>query len=87
MGELKAGVYRHYKGQDYQIFEVARHSETEEPLVVYRCLYGDYSWWVRPLTMFQETVTIEDEVIPRFEYAGAFDSTKYPQAPAREFMA
>jgi hypothetical protein len=38
------GRYQHYKGQEYQVFEVARHSETEAPLVVYRCLYGDFSW-------------------------------------------
>lgn len=87
MHELQTGVYRHYKGQDYQVFEVARHSETEEHLVVYRCLYGDYSWWVRPLTMFKETVTIDGEVIPRFEYAGAFDPADYPQAPVLEFKA
>lgn len=87
MGKLKAGVYRHYKGQDYQVFDVARHSETQEPLVVYRCLYGDYSWWVRPLGMFQETVTIDGAVIPRFDYTGDFKSDDFPQAPACEFTA
>ena len=67
---LKPGKYRHYKGQDYQVFNVARHSETEESLVVYRCLYGDFSWWVRPLSMFTETVEIEGKVMPRFAFVG-----------------
>ncbi|MEX2474520.1 DUF1653 domain-containing protein [Marinobacter sp.] len=64
--ELRPGRYRHYKGKDYQVIGVARHSETEEKLVVYRCLYGDYSLWVRPLSMFQEIVEVAGEQIPRF---------------------
>lgn len=70
MVQLKPGKYRHYKGQNYEVFEVARHSETEEPLVIYRCLYGDFSWWARPLSMFRETVEIDGETIPRFDYIG-----------------
>ncbi|MGM0768270.1 MAG: DUF1653 domain-containing protein [Pseudomonadota bacterium] len=66
--ELRPGRYRHYKGKDYQVIEVARHSETEEKLVVYRCLYGDHSLWVRPLAMFQETVDVAGEQIPRFSW-------------------
>lgn len=81
---MKTGVYRHYKGHDYQVFAVARHSETEEPLVVYRCLYGDYSWWVRPLGMFQEAVAIDGELIPRFDHIGEFRAADYPHAPACE---
>ena len=65
---LQRGIYQHYKGQLYQVFNVARHSETEEQLVVYQCLYGDYSMWVRPLSMFNETVQLEDgQLIPRFK--------------------
>ncbi|ENU17150.1 Uncharacterized protein conserved in bacteria [Acinetobacter lwoffii] len=61
MMELQRGIYQHYKGQLYQVFNVATHSETEEKLVVYQCLYGDYSIWVRPLTMFTETITTNDD--------------------------
>lgn len=63
---LKPGRYRHYKGRDYEVIGIATHSETEEQLVVYRCLYGDYSLWVRPLEMFTETVTIAGQSVPRF---------------------
>ena len=65
---LRPGIYQHYKGQQYQVYEVARHSETEEELVVYRCLYGDYSLWVRPLAMFIESVAINGKLQPRFSF-------------------
>ena len=61
------GIYRHYKGSLYQVLHTAQHSETEESLVVYRCLYGEYGVWVRPLAMFAETVTVEGKQVPRFE--------------------
>ena len=61
------GIYRHYKGNLYHVLHTAQHSETEEALVVYRCLYGEYGVWVRPLTMFIETVEFEGKEIPRFE--------------------
>ena len=67
-------IYRHYKGSLYQVLHTAQHSETEEALVVYRCLYGDYSVWVRPLAMFIETVTIEGKQVPRFELIKALAS-------------
>jgi hypothetical protein len=68
---LKAGRYRHYKGKDYEVIGIATHSETEESLVVYRCLYGDYSLWVRPLAMFMETVQVDGQEVPRFRHLDA----------------
>jgi hypothetical protein len=65
---LKAGRYRHYKGRDYEVFFVATHSETGEQLVVYRTLYGDFDHWVRPLAMFTETVELEGQQVPRFQW-------------------
>ena len=61
------GIYRHYKGSLYQVLHTAQHSETEESLVVYRCLYGEYDVWVRPLSMFSEIVMIDGKEVPRFE--------------------
>ena len=61
------GIYRHYKGSLYQVLHTAQHSETEESLVVYRCLYGEYGVCVRPLAMFSETVMIDGKEVPRFE--------------------
>ncbi|MGO3177008.1 DUF1653 domain-containing protein [Psychrobacter sp.] len=64
---IPQGIYRHYKGSLYQVLHTAQHSETEELLVVYRCLYGEYGVWVRPLAMFSETVVRDGKEIPRFE--------------------
>lgn len=66
------GIYRHYKGQLYEVLGSARHSETEEHLVVYRALYGDYGLWTRPQAMFIECVTHEDITQPRFALVKAF---------------
>lgn len=60
------GIYRHYKGNEYQVVAIARHSETEEEMVVYRCLYGDHSLWVRPLSLFRDTVFVDGREQPRF---------------------
>ncbi len=64
------GRYRHYKGGEYEVLGVARHSETDELLVVYRPLYNATGLWVRPLAMFLETVRYNDEDVPRFAYIG-----------------
>ncbi|MCY1378997.1 hypothetical protein D9M69_666770 [compost metagenome] len=68
---LQPGLYRHYKGQQYRVIGIARHSETEEVLVVYQALYGEYGLWVRPLSMFTETVQVNGEQIARFALVSA----------------
>ena len=64
---IQTGIYQHYKGPKYEILGQAKHSETEEVLVMYRALYGDFGLWVRPLSMFQEHVIVEGKNIPRFQ--------------------
>ena len=64
--EPAPGLYRHYKGGEYRVIGTARHSETDELLVVYRCLYDNDSLWVRPLAMFMETVIVAGQEVPRF---------------------
>ena len=66
--EPKPGVYRHFKGNLYEVIGVASHSETLEPMVVYRALYGERGLWVRPAAMFLETVTRDGVTVPRFSY-------------------
>lgn len=67
---LKLGRYRHYKGGEYEVIGIARHSETLEEFVVYRALYGEKDLWVRSLEMFIEDVEFEGNLVPRFEYIG-----------------
>ena len=64
---IRTGRYRHYKGNEYEVIGVAKHSETEETFVVYRALYGERGLWVRPLAMFLETVIVEGSPRPRFQ--------------------
>jgi hypothetical protein len=64
---IQTGTYRHYKGKTYQVLGVAKHSETENQLVVYRALYGECELWVRPLEMFREQVEVNGKSVPRFE--------------------
>ena len=70
---LKLGFYRHFKGNRYQVIDVARHSETLEPHVVYRALYGDKGLWVRPLDMFNETIERDGKMIKRFQFEEDLD--------------
>ncbi len=65
---LKLGKYKHYKGKEYEVIGVARHSETAEDLVVYRALYGRRGLWVRPLEMFAAKVEVKGKKVPRFLY-------------------
>ena len=64
---VRPGRYRHYKGHEYEVLGVARHSETDEEYVVYRALYGDHGLWIRPTAMFEEMVVLEGRHVPRFE--------------------
>ena len=66
--ELKIGKYRNFKGKEYMLIGIAKHSETLEPMVVYKALYGDGGLWVRPASMWREIVRTEDYFGPRFQY-------------------
>lgn len=79
---IKLGKYRHFKGNEYEVLAVATHSETLEPMVVYRALYGDGGVWVRPLSMWNETVERDGVQQKRFIYIGETlsDSTKNADA-------
>ncbi len=66
--KIKLGKYRHYKGKEYEVLHLARHSETEEEMVVYRALYGDFGIRVRPAAMWNELVTVNGKAIPRFSH-------------------
>lgn len=67
---VKRGIYKHYKGNLYEVLDVGRHSETEEWMVIYRTLYGDASTWIRPYSMFVETIIIDEKSVKRFEFMG-----------------
>lgn len=69
-GKLKLGKYRHFKGNEYEVIGLAKHSETEEELVVYRTLYGDFDLWVRPLSLFLEPKEVDGKQVVRFEFVG-----------------
>ena len=68
--ELKPGKYRHFKGKEYRLIGIARHSETLEPMVVYQPLYGEGGLWLRPAAMWSETVERDGYVGPRFQWIG-----------------
>ena len=71
MQTVKPGRYRHFKGNEYEVIGIAKHSETLEPIVVYRALYGDTDQlWVRPAAMFQEEIEKDGVRMPRFTFIG-----------------
>ena len=70
MEELKPGKYRHFKGNEYELVALGKHSETLEPMVIYKPLYGEGGYWVRPAAMWNEWVDRDDYQGPRFQYIG-----------------
>ena len=70
MSPIPLGVYRHYKGDEYEVIGFAKHSETLEDMVVYKALYGERGTWVRPLSMWENPIEIDGKIMKRFEYAG-----------------
>lgn len=70
MENIKPGLYRHFKGGIYEVLFVAKNSETLEDMVVYRANYGEHGVWVRPLSMWNETVERDGKTFKRFEYIG-----------------
>lgn len=68
--KIKPGKWRHFKGNEYRVLSVARHSETLAPMVVYQALYGEQGVWVRPAEMWLETVERDGKTFPRFTYLG-----------------
>ena len=70
MEKIIPGRYRHFKGGEYRVLFLARHSETEEEMVVYQALYGEQGIWVRPASMWTEAVERDGRTIPRFQYIG-----------------
>ena len=70
MDEIKIGKYRHFKGNEYVIIAIAKHSETTEDYVVYKALYGDGGMWVRPASMWNETIERDGMTYKRFTYMG-----------------
>lgn len=65
--KIQPGRYRHFKGNEYEVLYIARHSETEEPHVVYRALYGEHGIWVRPAAMWNEVIIRDGKIFRRFE--------------------
>ena len=70
MDEIRLGKYKHFKGNEYEVLMVARYSETGEDMVVYRALYGDFGFWVRPASMWNEIVEHDGQNVQRFTYIG-----------------
>jgi hypothetical protein len=70
MNPIPLGVYRHYKGNQYEVVGFARHSETLEDMVIYQALYGERGIWVRPLSMWEDPIEIDAKTVKRFEFIG-----------------
>ncbi|MBR4304571.1 MAG: DUF1653 domain-containing protein [Clostridia bacterium] len=70
MYDIKPGIYRHFKGNEYRLLYIAKHSETLEPMAVYQALYGEGGIWVRPASMWNDTVERDGKIYKRFTYIG-----------------
>jgi hypothetical protein len=70
MNQIPYGVYRHYKGNQYEVIGFAKNSETLEDMVIYKALYGEYGTWVRPLSMWGNDIEINGKTVKRFEFIG-----------------
>ena len=70
MNDIRLGRYRHFKGNEYEVIGIAKHSETLEPMVIYKALYGDGGYWVRPASMWNEAVERNGRIYKRFTYIG-----------------
>ena len=70
MNPIPFGIYRHYKGNLYEVIGFARHSETLEDMVIYKALYGERATWVRPLSMWDNSIEVSGKIVKRFEYVG-----------------
>lgn len=73
---ISPGIYRHFKGNEYRVLGSATHSETREELIVYQALYGEFGMWLRPASMFSETITRDNTTFKRFEFVRDLDSTQ-----------
>ena len=71
MSHIPLGIYRHYKGNEYEVIGFSKHSETLEDMVIYKTLYGDGGTWVRPLSMWDNPIEINGKTVKRFEYIGS----------------
>ncbi len=72
--KIQKGLYKHFKGKQYELLEIAKHTETAKEFVVYRALYGEYDVWIRPLAMFDETIERDGKKLKRFTYIGKVES-------------
>ena len=74
MNHIPLGIYRHYKGNEYEVIGFSKHSETLEDMVIYKALYSDGDTWVRPLSMWENPIEIDGKTVKRFEYIGSGDN-------------
>ena len=70
MGKVKLGKYRHFKGNEYEVIGIGKHSETLEEMVIYKALYNDGEYWIRPASMWNEKVERDGKIFKRFTYIG-----------------